>query len=120
MTTIAKNCVLSSSSLCGNDVKNAQGESLGEIKDFMLDINTGRVSYAVVSFGGFLGMGDKLFAVPLEAMNLDTDDECFILNIDKERLEQAPGFDKDDWPSTANPQWTQSIYEYYNVRPYSN
>lgn len=120
MTNTLNQCVLSSSSLTGNDIRNAQGENLGEIKDFMLDVNTGRVAYAVVSFGGFLGIGDKLFAVPLEAMTVDTKDECFVLNIDKDRLEQAPGFDKDDWPSSANAQWTQSVYEYYNVRPYSN
>lgn len=119
MNTFSK-CVLSSSSLCGNNIKNSQGESLGEIKDFMLDVNTGRVAYAVVSFGGFLGIGDKLFAVPLEAMKLDTDDECFILDTPKERLENAPGFDKDDWPSSANVQWTNSVYEYYDVRPYTN
>lgn len=115
------NCVLSSSSLCGDNVKNSQGESLGEVKDFMINTGTGRVEYAVVSFGGFLGMGDKLFAVPLEAMTLDTEDECFILDVPKERLENAPGFDKDEWPSNANhAQWTKSVYDYYDVRPYSN
>ncbi|MBT8143002.1 MAG: PRC-barrel domain-containing protein [Gammaproteobacteria bacterium] len=114
------NCVLSSSSLCGTDVKNSRGESLGEVKDLMIDTNTGRVSYAVVSFGGFLGFGDKLFAIPLEAMKLNKNDECLILDETKERLEQAPGFDKDDWPSAANPQWTNSVYDYYNVRPYSH
>ena len=77
--------LMSASTLNGDDVKNAQGEDLGHVKDIMLDTENNRVAYYVLSFGGILGMGDKLFAIPPEAMKLNTNDKCFILNIDKER-----------------------------------
>lgn len=105
--------VLSASSLEGNDVKNAEGEKLGDIKEIMLDTSDGRIAYYVLSFGGFMGLGDKLFAVPPEAMRLDQEEECFILNVDQDRLEDAPGFDKDNWPDMTNPEFTTRIYTHY-------
>jgi sporulation protein YlmC with PRC-barrel domain len=110
--------VLSASTLDNEKVVNAAGEDLGNIEDYMIDIHNGRIAYCVLSFGGFLGMGEKLFAIPFQAMTLDTENKRFILNIDKERLKNAPGFDKDNWPDTTNPTWGASIYKYYNVPPY--
>jgi sporulation protein YlmC with PRC-barrel domain len=107
--------VLSTSSLTGNAVVNLAGEDLGKITDFMLDTDSGEVVYAVLSFGGFLGMGDKLFAVPLEAMRLDTENHRFMIDLDKERLENAPGFDKDHWPRTADHSFEAQVYDYYGV-----
>lgn len=107
--------LLSATSLEGTDVKNFQGESLGDVKDFMIDTTTGKVRYAVMDFGGFLGVGNKLFAVPMEAMKVDTEDECFKLNADKEKLKNAEGFDKDNWPNFADPQWQTRIDQYYHV-----
>ncbi len=109
---------LTAKTLIGNSVKNERKEDLGTIEDFMLDLRTGRVAYAVLSFGGFLGMGDKLFAVPWSAMTLDTNDHVFILNVPKERLKQAPGFDKDAWPDIADMKWQQEVLGFYNVTPY--
>jgi len=106
---------LSSSSLTGNEVRNAAGEDLGKIEDLMIDTETGEVSYAVLSFGGFMGIGDKLFAVPLQAMRLDTDEEAFVLNESKERLENAPGFDKEHWPNSADKKWQHDVRSYYNL-----
>lgn len=106
---------LSATSLNGTTVRNGEGEDLGTIEDLMIDVSTGRVDYAVVSFGGFLGIGDKLFAVPLQAMQVDTDDENLILNETKERLENAPGFDKDNWPKSANSEWNREVLSYYQV-----
>ena len=106
---------LSASSITGTQVRNASGNDLGNIEDLMIDVQTGQVAYAVVSFGGFLGIGDKLFAVPLQAMRVDTEDESLVLNESKERLESAPGFDKDDWPSSADAKWNQSVRTYYGV-----
>lgn len=107
--------LLSSSSLTGNEVKNPEGEKLGKIEDFMIDTTTGDVAYGVLSFGGVLGMFDKLFAVPLTAMTLDTENECFLLNQPKGRLKGAPGFDKNDWPDTQDLSWRRSVEEYYGV-----
>lgn len=110
--------VLSTETLAGNKVVNAEGDSLGKIEDFMLDVESGRVRYAVLSFGGVLGIGNKLFAIPPEALKLDTANERFVLNVDKDTLEAAPGFDKDEWPDFADPELGRNIYSYYGRRPY--
>jgi len=101
--------------LIGNDVYNAAEEKLGDIKEIMLDMSTGKVNYAVLSYGGFLGMGEKLFAVPWAALKLDPVNERFILNVDKEELKNAPGFDKDNWPDMADETWRQRIHAYYGT-----
>lgn len=108
---------MSASTLIGDDVYNLQDEDLGDVKEFMLDMRTGKVAYAVLSFGGFLGMGEKLFAVPWAALKLDTENKRFTLNVSKERLESAPGFDKDNWPDMADPVWTNGIHSYYGTTP---
>ena len=110
--------VLSASTLTGDSVVNRQGEDLGKIEDIMLEAGSGRVAYAVLSFGGFLGMGDKLFAIPWGALEVDTVNERFILDTPKDRLESAPGFDKDAWPDMADRSWGESIYTHYGQRPY--
>src|SRR5665213_4459357 len=86
--------VMGASTLAGDAVVDRNGDSLGEIKEIMVDVPTGRVAYAVLSFGGFLGLADKLFAVPWSALTLDTDNKQFILDVDKDRLNDAPGFDQ--------------------------
>lgn len=105
--------VLSSSSIHGDSIRNRQGEDLGTVKDLMIDLTNGSVSYAVVSYGGFLGMGDKLFAVPFEALTLDAENHAFTLDVSKEQLEQAPGFDKDNWPDFADPSFADSVRSFY-------
>lgn len=107
--------LLTASTLNGNNVKNAQGESLGHVKDIMLDTANNRVAYYVLSFGGWLEMGDKLFAIPPEAMKLNTTDKCFILNIEKDRLKNAGGFDKDQWPNMADPTFRSNLYQHYGM-----
>ena len=110
--------VLSSSSIVGTNVQNSAREDLGEIKDLMIDLSGGRIAYAVLSFGGILGMGDKLFAIPWEAFQVVQEEEILILNVAKEKLEQAPGFDKDNWPDMADVTWGKSIHSYYGYDPY--
>ena len=110
--------VMASSTLEGDDVVNRQGEKLGKIEEIMLDVPTGRIAYAVLASGGFLGIGDKLFAIPWRSLTLDPENKCFILDIATDRLEQAPGFDKDHWPSMADETWAQALHTYYRVRPY--
>ena len=111
--------LMGADTLMGEDVCNQRGEDLGDIKEIMLDMNNGKVAYAVLSFGGFLGMGDKLFAVPWNALTLDTENKRFILDVDKDRLESAPGFDKDDWPDMADPAWQNKIHAYYGTKSYT-
>jgi sporulation protein YlmC with PRC-barrel domain len=110
--------VMSASTLTGENVVNAAGEDLGKIQDIMLDTPTGRVAYAVLSFGGFLGMGDKLFAIPWDQLSLDEENKRFVLNVNRAKLENAPGFDKDNWPDMADPSWGSRIYSYYGSHPY--
>jgi len=112
--------VLSATTIVGDKVLNTAGEQLGTIKELMIDLNDGLIAYAVLSFGGFLGMGDKLFAIPWEALTIDTENHAFILDVDKEVLENAPGFDKGHWPDNAKYEanWLLGVYEYYGYSPY--
>jgi sporulation protein YlmC with PRC-barrel domain len=110
--------LMGANTLIGNDVYNHNEEDLGDIKEIMLDVRSGRVSYAVLSFGGFLSMGEKLFAVPWNALTLDTVNKRFVLNVEKERLENAPGFDKDNWPNMADESWSTEIHSFYGTKPY--
>jgi hypothetical protein len=101
--------------LLGNDVYNRAEENLGTIKEFMIDMQSGRISYAVLSFGGFLGMGDRLFAVPWQALRLDPANKRFLLNVNKDKLKNAPGFDKDHWPAMADEGWASEVHTFYDV-----
>ena len=101
------------------NVRNAKGEELGDVKDLMVDLERpARVRYAALDYGGFLGVGDKLFAVPWEAMKVrhDADDEVFLeLDVTKESLKNAPGFDKDHWPNFADSHWADQVHKHYAV-----
>jgi sporulation protein YlmC with PRC-barrel domain len=101
--------VLSAATLTGHRVRNPAGEDLGKVEEIMIDVPTGSVAYAVISFGGFLGIGDKLFAIPWRALTLNEGNHEFILNVDRRRLEDAPGFDRDNWPNMADPAWAEEV-----------
>jgi sporulation protein YlmC with PRC-barrel domain len=109
---------MSASTLIGDKVMNSQGDQLGSLKEIMIDVDTGRVAYAVLDFGGFLGVGDKFFAVPWQAFSVDERGHRMILNVDKETLEKAEGFEKNDWPDTSNPEWGRRIHQHYGYTPY--
>lgn len=115
--TTSRPQVLSAATLQGDPVKNRQNEDLGKIEDFMLDLASGRIAYCVLSFGGVLGLGNKLFAVPWSAFALDTERHCFILNASKDRLKSAPGFDKNSWPDMADPEWVATVSGFYGPVP---
>jgi sporulation protein YlmC with PRC-barrel domain len=110
--------VLAASTLTGNSVRNSAGDDLGEIDEIMIHLPSGRVAYAVLSFGGILGIGSKLFAVPWSALQVDEDKKCFVLDVDKKTLESAPGFDKDNWPDMTDTTWGTEVYAYYGIIPY--
>ncbi|RPH48147.1 MAG: PRC-barrel domain containing protein [Planctomycetota bacterium] len=118
----AKGGIVDSDEIVGCKVENPKGENLGKIESVMLDLGEGRVIYAVLSFGGFLGMGDKLFPVPIDALSFKADEKgkiqrC-ILDIDKDTLKDAPGYDKDNLPSTADRSYASSVYTYYGYTPW--
>jgi sporulation protein YlmC with PRC-barrel domain len=118
-STMAAPTLLSASTIAGDEVVNLKDEKLGTIDDIMLDVQTGKIRYAVLSSGGFLGMGDRLFAVPWSAFRLDAENKRFILDVDVDRLKAAPGFDKDSWPNMADSAWTSNIESYYAKHPAS-
>jgi sporulation protein YlmC with PRC-barrel domain len=108
--------LMGADTLIGEDVYNRQEEDLGDIKEIMLDMRSGQVAYAVLSFGGWLGMGDKLFAVPWQALQLDTVNKRFLLDVSKEHLKNAPGFDKDNWPDMASTEFGTQIHNFYGTQ----
>lgn len=107
--------LMGANTLLGNDVYNRAGEDLGDITEFMIDMASGKVAYAVLSYGGVLGMGDKLFAVPWAALALDTANKRFTLDVVKDDLKDAPGFDKDRWPSMSDQAWVSGVHKFYGT-----
>lgn len=110
--------VMAASSLDGNNVISCDGNDVGTIKEIMLDVSSGRVAYAVLSSGGFLGIGDKLLAIPWNALTLDTDNKCFRLAVTSDQVRNAPGFDKDSWPGMADQTWATTLHQHYGREPY--
>jgi sporulation protein YlmC with PRC-barrel domain len=107
--------VLSASSLSSDDVYNRNSDKLGSIKELMIDIEKGTICYAVLSFGGILTLGEKLFAIPWSAFTVDLENKRLLLNIEEETLKNAPGFDADNWPNMADATWGESINSYYTI-----
>ncbi|NOT76116.1 MAG: PRC-barrel domain-containing protein [Cyclobacteriaceae bacterium] len=91
---------LTATTIIGDKVYDKHDQSIGDVKDIMLNLEDGTIEYVVIEFGGFLGIGEKFFAVPFKALQLDTDRHAFILDQTRDVLENAPGFDKDHWPET--------------------
>jgi sporulation protein YlmC with PRC-barrel domain len=108
------------SQLIGANIQNDSGESVGEVNDLVIDGSSGRVRYAAVTYGGFLGVGSKLFAVPFDAFHVkkksnNSNDYVLVLNVTKQQLEGARGFDKDNWPDFADRSMTRELDQRYNV-----
>lgn len=106
------------SDLIGKPVVNPSAERLGEVQDLAIDGERGRVAYAVLSFGGFMGMGEKWFAIPTGAMTLPEECKHFVLAVEKDRLKNATGFEKDHWPKMEDTTWGMGIHEFYGQKPY--
>jgi sporulation protein YlmC with PRC-barrel domain len=110
--------LLRSKALFDYRVKSPQGEDLGTIEEVIIDMEVGRVAYAVLSFGGFLGLGNKWVPVPWDAVALRPAEKVLLLNIDKDKLQKAPNFDGTTLPELANRQWGAVIHTYYGYPPY--
>ena len=108
------------SQLIGSNIQNSQGENVGEIEDIVLDTTSGQVRYAAVTYGGFLGLGDKLFAVPFQAFKVqrqsaDSNEYTLVLNVTQEQLEGAQGFNEDNWPNFADRSFTSEVDRRYGI-----
>jgi len=113
-----KNTPVRASSMIGANVANRQGENLGVIKEIVIEPQTFKVAYVVVSFGGFFPMSGKLFAMPFALFKYDANKNEYILDLAKEKLELAPGFDPEHWPSLADEKWHRDLLDYYGSRPW--
>lgn len=111
---------LTATSIIGDRVQNTNGEDLGKIQNLMINLHSGKVEYAVIEFGGFLGLGEKLFAIPFGELRVDEKNELFILNRDKEYLKDSPGFDPSHWPDTNDHSYFSDVdtYYHYPVTPF--
>jgi sporulation protein YlmC with PRC-barrel domain len=107
--------------LLSDRVRNSAGEDLGKIEDVAIDPQTGTIQYAVLSFGGVLGVGNKLFPIPWSALSISPSRDYLLVDIDKESLRRAPSFERNDWPNMADPVWRRNINDHYGnyvpVRP---
>jgi sporulation protein YlmC with PRC-barrel domain len=101
--------------IIGSKVINQKGETLGKIEDLVVDIDTGRIVYAILDFGGFLGIGDKLFPVPWESLAALPLEGIFFLNQSKEQMEKAPAFEKKNLPDMGDMHWGAGIFKHYGM-----
>lgn len=113
------NNVVNCDEIVGVEVENPQGDNLGKIEAIMLDKASGKVAYVVLTFGGFLGMGTKLFAMPWHIFSYNPKREKFIISLSPDKLKHSPGFDKENWPDMTSTSWRQSIRDYYGDAPMS-
>lgn len=110
-----KSGVLKASDLIGMKVEGADGKKLGDIKDMVVDPEDGSIEYVVLDFGGLVGIGDKYFAVPWEAVELSSNNKKLLIGATKKDLKDAPGFDKNQWPDLSDQDQVTTIYEFYEV-----
>ena len=108
--------VLGCRSLVGAKAINLIGEELGRIEDLMVEMGSGCIAYAVLSCGSFLGTGEKLFPIPWRVLAVDTVEKQFIVDVDREFLNQAPSFTRDDWPDMADRAWGTAVFTYYGMQ----
>lgn len=110
--------VMPTSTFAGVTVISVDGHDVGKVSEIMADMRNGRIAYAVVAEGEFLGTGFMLRAIPWSALTFDVDNECFRLDMSAQEIKGAPAFDADDWPSMADPSWGQRMHKYYKRPPY--
>jgi hypothetical protein len=109
---------LGACTLIHDRVVNLAGQDMGRIEELMIDVTTGRVAYAVLSFGGFMGIGGKLFALPWSALTVDESKKRFVINATRETLETMPGFDKEHWPDLSDLDYATGVYRRWGATPY--
>lgn len=108
--------LISSEKVAGSKVENIKGDSLGHIEEIMVDKISGRVAYAVLNYGSFLGMGGKLFALPWDILKYNTDRDAYVIDLPEDRLKSAPSFEASDWPDLGNRDYGKRIHDYYGSR----
>lgn len=107
---------LQATKIIGTSVRNHSEQRLGQIEDFVLDMKSGRIAYAVMSSSGIEGAERRLFAIPFQSMVLNVEEGCFYLDADEDRLRKAPGFDPDHWPTMGDRRWGSKIRGYWEAK----
>jgi sporulation protein YlmC with PRC-barrel domain len=110
--------LIAASKVEGTNVYNRRGESLGSIYDVMIDKRSGKVAYAIMSFGGFLGIGEDYHPLPWNLLTYDTGMGGYVVDLDKDRLMGAPRYARNSLPNWTDPAYTRGIDDYYGVPPY--
>ena len=110
--------LISSDKVEGTAVYDRAGEKLGSIHTVMIDKVSGRVAYAVMSFGGFLGIGDRYHPLPWDVLDYDTGQGGYVVALDRNLLEEAPTFGTRETPDWSDRRWGQQVHDYYGARPY--
>lgn len=110
--------LMNSGTLCSARVVNRRGELLGTVSELLLDVERGCIAYVVMAYGGFMGLGERLFALPWRALELDADHNALILDAERSSFDTAPAFDKEHWPSTPDAQWHRDVHRHYGSTPY--
>src|SRR4030095_10226007 len=103
------------SALVNAPVRNTAGEDLGKIEDVVIDPQTGNIQYVILSFGGVLGINKKLFPIPWSSFSASRTRDYVLLDIPKDTLRRAPGFERGAWPDMADPGWQRRIDDYYGT-----
>jgi hypothetical protein len=102
----------------GATVYNTALEKLGSVEDVMIDKGTGRIAYAVLSFGGFLGIGDRFYPLPWEKLSYDAELGGYVVDIDRDVLEGAPSYTDEATTEWNDKAWGRDVYAYYGVHPF--
>ncbi|WP_292443751.1 PRC-barrel domain-containing protein [Methylibium sp.] len=110
--------LMSAGTLCGDRVVNRGGELLGTVSELLLDVDRGCIAYVVMAYGGFMGLGERLFALPWSALELNVERGWLILDAERSTFDTAPAFDKQHWPSTPDAQWHRDVHRHYGSIPY--
>lgn len=110
--------LISAGKVQGTPVYNAKGEKLGSVEDVMIDKLSGVVAYAVMSFGGFLGIGDRHHPLPWQVLDYDTGQGGYVVDLDKDMLKGAPSYAANEDVDWADRNWGKKVHDYYEVPPY--
>ena len=110
--------LIASDKVEGTAVYDRRGEKLGSIHSVMIDKISGKVAYAVMSFGGFLGMGDSYHPLPWHVLTYDTGQGGYVVDLDRNKLEEAPTYATSETPNWSDRRWGQQVHDYYGTRPY--
>jgi len=101
--------------MTGTRVTTPAGKSIGEVRDVLLDLDAGKVAYAVLSLGG-----PRLFPVPWKALTLKPSEKAVVLDMDREKLSAAPSFERESWPDMRDRSWGLRVHSYFGVSEYWN